>query len=133
MSRLAILKIMKHNTRPDAGYHVYSAACRLVLLSHFNTAKLFSDHILFSPVIFDLLYWKWAPKQIFFSFWLSIVSLLRFLVLQSLLYYGKFLKNLEKYQNKFITIYNIYPRNHENIINSEPRDQFYRFSFKKRI
>ena len=48
--RLAILKIIrtKHQNRawlPLTLYHC--TACKLVLLSHFNIAKLFNDHILF--------------------------------------------------------------------------------------
>ena len=43
----------------------------------FNIAKLFHDHILFSPLIFDWLYWKWALKQVLFSFWLAVVSLVQ--------------------------------------------------------
>ena len=32
-------------------------------------------------IIFDWLYWKWALKQVFLSFWLSVVLLLLFLEL----------------------------------------------------
>ena len=50
------------------------------------------DFVMFTPTVlrciyyfisvnFDWLYWKWALKQVFFSFWFSVVSLLRFLVL----------------------------------------------------
>ena len=37
-------------------------------LPQFNMAKRFKDHILFSPVIFDRLYWKRALKLVFFFF-----------------------------------------------------------------
>ena len=40
----------------------------VVLLSNFNSAKLFNDHILFSPVIFDWLFWKRTLKHVFSSF-----------------------------------------------------------------
>ena len=33
--------------RTEPGYHLYCTACKLVLLSQFNIAKIFNDHILF--------------------------------------------------------------------------------------
>ena len=51
----------------------------------------------------DWLYWKWALKQVFFSFWLSVVSVPRLLEI--------FLKNREKIK----TLRRIYPKNQENL------------------
>ena len=65
VSRLAIFKIIRTNIKTEPGCHLYCIACKLVLLSHFNMAKLFTDYLLFSPVTFGLLYWKWVLKQIF--------------------------------------------------------------------
>ena len=63
-----------------------------IILHNFIKCKFY-----FSYVIFDWLYWKWAIKQVFFPFWLPVVSLLRLLVnYRSLLYYGKFFKKSEK-------------------------------------
>ena len=55
VSRTAILKIIttKHQNRSWLSF--IFTTCRLVLLSHFNIAKLLNDHILFSPGVFDWL------------------------------------------------------------------------------
>ena len=86
VSRLAISKVTKKNIRTKPGRHLYCTEYRLVLFSHFNITKLFNDHILIClltihwPVKLHFLL-AWALKQAFFSFWLSVVSLLQFLVL----------------------------------------------------
>ena len=55
------------------------------------THKVLRCKCYFSSMIFDWLYWKWALKQFFFSFWLSVVSLLRLLV-----YYRVYLNRKRK-------------------------------------
>ena len=123
---LAILKIIRTKNRTEPGCHLYCTVCRLVLLSHFNIAKLFHYRILFSPVIFDRLYWNWALKRFFFLSDFLFYHYSDFCYCRSLLYYGKFRKkNREK-------IRTIYPENDENFKNSMPRVQF-PGSYKKRI
>ena len=54
---------------------------------------------------------KASIKTGLFSFWLSVISLLQFLVLSSLLHYGK-LKQSGKNKDKLRTTH---PKNHENL------------------
>ena len=65
------------------------------------------------------LYGEGALKQVLFSFWLSVVLLLRFLVL-------KIINVLWKNKKK-IKLRTIYPKNDENFKNIKLRVQFYWF------
>ena len=71
----------------------------------------------FSAVISCWLYGEGALKQVLFSFWLSVVLLLRFLVL-------KIINVLWKNKKK-IKLRTIYRKNDENFKNIKPRVQFY--------
>ena len=63
--------------RTEPGCHLYCTAFRIVLLLHFNIAKLFTDHILFQ----ENTRFKMSTKTDLLSFRLSVVSLLLSLVL----------------------------------------------------
>ena len=101
--------------------------CRLVQLSHFNLTKLFNDHILCLLSI----YWTfkfhfppaWSLKQAFFSFWVSVESLLRFLVLY--INHSYVMENFKKSGEIKSKLRKIYPNNHENFksTNSKSRVQ----------
>ena len=84
---------------------MYCTACMLVLLSHY----IIRD--------FWLTVLKMSIKQAFFSFWLSVVSLLRFLVLWIVTVLWKSFKKLGKNKNKWGAIF---PKNHENLKSSKP-------------
>ena len=78
---------------------------RLALVSHFNITKVFDDHILFVwlPYIGQSSFTFIQHEQAFFSFRISVVSLLQFLVLSiiaMLLYYGKLKKKKKKKKNR---------------------------------
>ena len=135
VSRPVTFKIKRLNIRTEPGYHLHCTAWRLVLLSHFNIAKLCNGNIVFRPVIFDWLYWKWELKQAFFSIWLSAfyltiwLSLLRFLVFDH--YCINCITENSKNWGKKNKLRTIYPKNHECFTNRKPRIQFYWFLCKK--
>ena len=71
-------------------------------------------------------YWKWALKQVFFSFWsfcCIITPIYGITVLWKI-------KKIRKNRNKLRTIY---PENHESFKNSKPTIQFYWVLLKKSL
>ena len=104
--------------RIEPSCHLYCTAYRLVLLSHLNIAKLFNDHTLYqehTPFKFASLIYI---GQSSFTFLLHVSAFLRYHNLFNVSY--RFVWNSEK-------IRTIYPKKHENFMNSKPRVQFYWF------
>ena len=71
-----------------------------------------------------------SMKTGLFSFWISVVSLLQFLVLLIIILLWKIKKKSRESKNKLRTIY---PKNHEDFKNSKPRVQFFWFLYEKRV
>ena len=73
----------------------------------------------------------WAIKQVFFSFWLYVVSLLRFLVY--IIDHHCIMENLKKSVENKNKLRTIYPNNKEDFKNSKPYGPILLVLIKQRV